>query len=42
MISMLTAEPASELVAAPPNVAVLFAAEVAADDAMAMRLRLIT
>ena len=42
MISMLTADPASELALPPPKVAVLFAAEVAADDAMATRLRLIT
>ena len=42
MIWMLTAEPASDVALPPPKVAVLFAAEVAADDAMAMRLRLIT
>ena len=40
--SMLTADPASLSAAPPPKVAVLLAAEVAAEDAMAMRLRLIT
>ena len=36
VISMLVAEPASERVAAPPNVAVEFAAEDAPEDAMAV------
>ena len=39
---LLTADPASLWAAPPPKVAVLLAAEVAAEDAMAMRLRLIT
>ena len=39
VMSTLTAEPASEIAAAPPNVAVLFAAELAAEDAMAVERR---
>ena len=36
MMSTLAAEPASEMVAAPPNVAVEFAALLAPEDAMAV------